>query len=59
MFVKGDVSKLKEKKIAIIGSRDASDYAKSISKKIGNVANENNIVVVSGLAKGCDICTQG
>ena len=55
LFVKGDVSKLKEKKkIAIIGSRDASDYAKSISKKIGNVANENNIVVVSGLAKGCD-----
>ena len=55
LFVKGDVSKLKEKnKLAIIGSRDASDYAKSISKKIGNVANENNIVVVSGLAKGCD-----
>ena len=55
LFVKGDVSKLKEKyKLAIIGSRDASDYAKSISKKIGNIANENNIVVVSGLAKGCD-----
>ena len=46
---------MKEKnKLAIIGSRDASDYAKSISKKIGNVANENNVVVVSGLAKGCD-----
>ena len=55
LFIKGDVSKLKEKnKLAIIGSRDASDYAKSISKKIGNVANENNVVVVSGLAKGCD-----
>ena len=55
LFVKGDVSKLKEKnKLAIIGSRDASDYAKSISKKIGNLANENNVVVVSGLAKGCD-----
>ena len=55
LFVKGDVSKLKEKnKLAIIGSRDASDYAKSISKKIGDVANKNNIVVVSGLAKGCD-----
>ena len=55
LFVKGDVSKLKEKnKLAIIGSRDATDYAKSISKKIGNLANENNVVVVSGLAKGCD-----
>jgi len=55
LFVKGDVSKLKEKKkLAIIGSRDASNYAKGISKKIGNVANENNVVVVSGLAKGCD-----
>ncbi len=55
LFVKGDVSKLKEKKkLAIIGSRDASNYAKNISKEIGKVANENNIVVVSGLAKGCD-----
>ena len=55
LFIKGNVSKLKEKnKLAIIGSRDATDYTKSISKKIGNVANENNVIVVSGLAKGCD-----
>ena len=50
LFVKGDVSKLKEKnKLAIIGSRDASDYAKSISKKVGNVFHSTEVLyLVSG-----------
>ena len=55
LFVKGNISKLNhEKKVAIIGSRDASDYAKEISKKLANHLSKNEIVVVSGLAKGCD-----
>ncbi|MFD2443509.1 DNA-processing protein DprA [Bacillus sp. CGMCC 1.16607] len=55
LFVKGDISLLNEpKKLAIVGSRQASSYGKSAIQHILPPLLEKNIVIVSGLAKGID-----
>ncbi len=55
LFYKGDISLLKERKIGIVGSRLASDYALNATVKfVEKVKNDN--VIVSGLAKGIDAC---
>ena len=56
LFSKGDLSLLqsKQKKVAIIGSRDSSDYAKKISYNVSEDLAVNGIIIVSGLALGCD-----
>ena len=54
LFYKGDKSLLNSKKVlAIVGSRHCSDYAKFATKQIIHELNED-IVIVSGLAKGVD-----
>jgi DNA processing protein len=40
--------------VAVIGTRDPSNYGKVIGERIGYLLAQNNISVVSGLAKGCD-----
>lgn len=55
LFYKGDITLLKERKIGIVGSRAASDYAlRATAKFVEKVKNEN--VIVSGLARGVDAC---
>ncbi|SER54271.1 DNA-processing protein DprA [Psychrobacillus sp. OK032] len=55
LYVKGDINLLRnDKKIAIIGSREASDYSKSSIEKILPPLIQKNFVIVSGLAKGAD-----
>lgn len=55
LYVKGDVTILQEKQlVAVIGSRKASTYSKlALSQLIPPLVTEN-IVIVSGLAKGAD-----
>ena len=43
-----------QKSIAIVGSRDCSEYGKTMSQAFSYLLAKNNIVVVSGLAKGID-----
>lgn len=52
LFYKGNLNLLKEKKIAIVGSRDACTYAIEATKKL-SLKNKDK-VIVSGLAKGID-----
>lgn len=53
LFYKGNLSLLEEKdKIGVIGSRQASTYALEATKRL--VLNNNDKVIVSGLAKGID-----
>lgn len=54
LYAKGDVTLLQSKKVAIIGSRKATDYTIRALKSIVPPLVEKNIVIVSGLAKGAD-----
>lgn len=54
MFAKGNLDLLHSKSIAIVGSREADEYGLKQSYDIAyNLAN-NNITIISGLAKGID-----
>lgn len=54
IYVKGNKKILKEKSIAIVGSRDASDIALRFTDNIARLASKEYKVVVSGFAKGVD-----
>lgn len=55
LYAKGDLSILSQtNKIAIIGSRKASVYSKKALSFIVPPLVKNNVVIVSGLAKGAD-----
>ncbi|HWL12310.1 MAG TPA: DNA-processing protein DprA [Ureibacillus sp.] len=55
LYAKGDISLMKNpRKIGIIGSRKATSYSALAMDYIVPPLVENNIVIVSGLAKGAD-----
>lgn len=55
LYTKGDIKLLQnDKKIAIIGSRKATEYSKSSIEKILPPVIEKEVIIVSGLAKGAD-----
>lgn len=54
IYAKGNLKKLYEDNVAIIGSRNASEYGKNISRQIANDLSSDGINVVSGLAVGID-----
>lgn len=54
LYTKGNIKLLNKKSIAMVGSRNCTNYGKNVAKDIGRKLVENNIVVVSGLAKGID-----
>lgn len=52
---KGDISSLNESpSCAVIGTREPTGNGYSVGVRVGELLAENNVVVVSGLAKGCD-----
>lgn len=54
LFCKGDLSLLKEKSIAIIGSRSPSNYGRIVTERFAGELAKNGVVVVSGLAYRVD-----
>lgn len=54
LFIKGDSNLLKEYSIGIIGCREASKYGLNVAKKMAYDLASENIVIVSGMAKGID-----
>ena len=54
LYVLGNAQILREKSIAIVGCREASNYGKNITKELAYHLGKNNIITVSGLAKGID-----
>lgn len=55
VYYQGDISILSnEKCVAIVGSRDCSQDGLEFSRKAGRVAADMGMVVVNGLALGCD-----
>lgn len=54
LYSKGKFSMNEQKMVAIVGTRDATEYGKEICEKIIQSFKGQNIVVVSGLAHGID-----
>lgn len=54
LYVIGNAEILREKSIAIVGCREASEYGKNIAKDLAYNLGKNNIITISGLAKGID-----
>ena len=54
IFVKGNVENLKEKLVAIIGCRQATEYGLKAAKYFGYQLAKNEVNIVSGLARGVD-----
>ena len=57
LYYKGDIKCLsKSNSVAIIGSREPTEYGMRIAKSLGASFGKRDYVVVSGLAIGCDAC---
>lgn len=54
LYIKGNKEILKEKSIAIVGSRNASEISLQFTDNIAKLASQQYKVVVSGFAKGVD-----
>lgn len=56
LYYRGNLELIKEKRMCctIVGSRDPSDYALNLTKKIAGDLASAGITIVSGLAKGID-----
>ena len=55
LFYKGNIESLnKNTAIAVIGTRNPTDIGRKVAKRLGAILAEQNFVVVSGLALGCD-----
>lgn len=58
-FYRGNVSLLNTRKIAVIGTRNATQEIKMREEKIVDVFVERQTTIVSGLANGCDSIAHG
>ncbi|HJJ04297.1 MAG TPA: DNA-processing protein DprA [Clostridiaceae bacterium] len=54
LYTKGNIELLNKKSIAIVGSRNCTSYGKEVAQIMAKQLVSNNIIVVSGLAKGID-----
>ncbi|MBX7382337.1 DNA-processing protein DprA [Clostridium chauvoei] len=54
LFYKGDLSLLKNRRVAIVGARQCTCYGKEVAKAISVELTKNLITIVSGLASGID-----
>lgn len=55
LFYKGNFECIKEdKSIAIIGSRIPTEHGRKASEKLGYIFGKEGVVIVTGLALGCD-----
>ena len=56
LFYKGNANLNNQKIIAVIGTRNATDYGKQLTEKLLHDLAAENVLVVSGLAYGIDVC---
>lgn len=54
LFYKGDIKKITQKSLAIVGTRQPSDYATATTLAIAKFLAQQGVIVVSGLATGVD-----
>lgn len=51
---KGNINALKQNNIAIIGTRETSDFSMRVGEHLGKYIASKNWAITSGLAEGCD-----
>lgn len=56
LYFKGNVNLNAEKMVSVVGTREATDYGKSLCEKLIADLAVHNVTVISGLAYGIDIC---
>ncbi len=56
LYYKGNANLHSKRVVSIVGTRDATDYGRIICKKIVEGLAEVDMLIVSGLAYGIDIC---
>lgn len=54
LFCKGDIDLLQKQAIAIVGTRQMSEYGRKACRKIASELSEHQLVIVSGMAGGID-----
>ena len=54
LYVRGNIENLYEDNVAVVGSRNATEYGRYVARKIGKELADKNINIVSGLAVGID-----
>ena len=54
LYYKGNLLLAKAPAVAVVGSRKCTTYGLTVAKEIGKRAAQNNVLIVSGLAKGID-----
>lgn len=54
LYYIGNINLLNNKSIAIIGSRNCSEYGKNVAKNFAEKLSNEGITIISGLAKGID-----
>lgn len=54
LFASGDLTLLSRAAVAIVGSRDHSDYGAEVCRAVATAAARAGLVVVSGMARGLD-----
>ena len=54
LYIKGNINILRQRSIAIVGCRACTNYGKEIARNIAYELGNENINVISGLAKGID-----
>lgn len=55
LFYKGDLNVLDEKSLAVVGTREPSEWSRKVEKQLTNKIIElSDRVIISGLALGCD-----
>ncbi len=56
LYYRGKENLNHKKTVAIVGTRKATDYGKSITEQIVNQLKKHQPIIISGLAYGIDIC---
>ncbi|MGC2872693.1 DNA-processing protein DprA [Ihubacter sp. mB4P-1] len=54
IYFDGDLSCLERRCVAVVGSRRCTQYGRTVARMIGRRMAENDVTLVSGLAKGID-----
>ena len=54
LYYRGEIEAIHRPCVAIVGSRACSSYGRSVARMLGRNFAENNVTVISGLARGID-----
>jgi len=54
LYVKGSIQERDEYAVAVVGTRHVTSYGRQVAGELGRYLAQNNVTVISGLARGID-----